>query len=97
MPVGLSVQKGPTQSNSEQPINELLHILLFSLKSDPVSSVRGHLPTVPPYYTVPCINEKKSFVYSEGNRSLLTHPPQLLVSQHNGWMITPHKNQSVNI
>lgn len=29
--------------------------------------------------------------------SLLTHPPQPLVSQHNGWMITPHKNQSDDI
>lgn len=78
-----------------QSINNDL-FLVFSQVSHCFFS-QGSPANCSPISDVSCMDEKKSFVYSEGNRSLLTHPPQLLVSQHNGWMITPHKNQSTNI
>lgn len=63
----------------------------FYFFSGSVSSVMHNLPAVFPYHR---ISEKKSFVYRESSRSMLTHPPLLLVSQHNGWTTTKHKNQS---
>lgn len=70
--------------------NQWIVPLSFFLKLHTVSSIRVH--PVLQYQTSVVHGWKKSFVYSQGNRSLLTHPPQLHLSQHNGWTITPPEN-----
>lgn len=78
------------QSNQSMQIFNLFFWILYIFSQ---GSPGNHLPILD---SARKRWEKKSFVYSQSNWSLLTHPPQLLASQHNGWTNTP-KNQSVNI